>query len=143
MRPLCLAVVVLCALPSTAQEGASLRDALERIERGGADESHPAQLRIVNEGKENIEKFTVLFPNGEVEYGDVPAGVTTAYREVPGGVYGYAAYRLEFRGQIIVQPVIDWVGAAPKEGARFSYRLEVDAAWLPTPVRLIEVTIDK
>jgi hypothetical protein len=143
LRGLYLTAFVLCAVPSTAQEGGSLRDMLERIERGEADGSHAAQLRVVNVGKEDIEKLTVLFPNGEVEFGDISVGVTTAYQEVLGGVYGYAAYRLELRGRIIVQPVIDWIGAAPMEGPRFSYRVEVNEAWSPTPVRLIAVTTDE
>lgn len=143
-RFLGLAALVLCTPLATAQETIpQYRELLDRIRQLEPDTSHTGQLRVTNDGKEEIRKLTVLFPGGQVEFGDVPAGFTTPYREVPGGVYRYAAYRLEVGGQNVTQPVIDWVGAVPMEGTRFSYRLEINADWLPTPVRLVEAKKDE
>ena len=105
---------------------------------------HAAQLRVINSGNEAIENLTVFFPGSEVQFGDVPPGSTTAYKEAPRGVYRYGAYRFELRGQVIVQPVTDWVGEAPMEGTRFTYRLEFDSnRTRPMLVRLAGVTTDR
>jgi hypothetical protein len=83
-------------------------------------------LRIVNGGTTPVKNLTVLFPQDEIEFGDIPAGATTEYKEVPNGVFRYAAYRFEMDGRIITQPVIDWVGEEPMEGNAFTYTIEVD-----------------
>jgi hypothetical protein len=143
-RLLGLAVLVACALLARAQETTpQYRELLDRLTQLGPDRSHTGQLRITNEGTENIRNLTVIFPGGRVEFGDIPAGFTTPYREVTGGVYRYAAYRLKVGDQAVTQPVIDWVGEVPMEGARFSYRLAVNADRLPAPVRLIEAKKDE
>jgi len=85
--------------------------------------SDSAQLRITNVGSTPIRNLTVLFPEDQVAFGDVAVGETTAYREVSQGVYSYAAYRIEVDGELVTQPVIDWVGEAPMDGESFTYAL--------------------
>jgi hypothetical protein len=80
-----------------------------------------ASLRIRNAGATPLSALRVGFPEAGVAIGDVPAGATTAYHAVPGGVYGYAAFRFTHQGKEVIQPVIDWVGEAPLEGRRFTY----------------------
>ena len=71
--------------------------------------------------------FIVIFPNSvRVPFGDVAPGATTDYRDVPGGVYPYAAYRFTVDGVTLDQPVIDWVGEVPMTGVAFTYRIDVD-----------------
>lgn len=84
-----------------------------------------ARLRITNAGSTPIRKLTLLFPDEEVFFGDVPAGGTTSYMEVANGVYAYAAYRYELDGSQITQPVIDWVGEEGKQGS-FTYTIDFD-----------------
>ena len=91
------------------------------------------QLRIVNSGVQDIEGLVVLFPGStadseaiEVEYGDVPAGATTEYQNVPGGVYQYSAYEYFWKGGLVTQPVIDWVGESPMTGDKFTYSILLD-----------------
>ncbi len=108
------------------------------------------RLRIENAGPEDITGLVVLFPGPtadslalRVEFGDVPAGHTTDYREVPGGVYNYAAYEYTWQGQLVMQPVVDWVGESPRPGKDFTYRLHLD----PTQpaggqIQLDEVVVD-
>ena len=106
--------------------------------------STPApQLRVINGGKEPIQSLTVVFPDSEVEFGDIPAGSTTSYKVVPRGVYAYAAYRYKIGRVDVTQPVRDFVGASPMGRARFSYRLEFDSSRTPRGViSLVEVTND-
>jgi hypothetical protein len=99
-------------------------------------------LRVRNTGPDAALSLRVQFPPGEVAFGDVRANSTTAYRQVPGGVYGYAAYRLRVDGREASVPVIDWVGEAPLEGAAFTYVVAVDAR-APLPVTLVRVERDR
>ena len=100
-----------------------------------------ARLRITNAGTEPIKKLTVLFPDQRISFGDVAAGVTTDYQLAPGGVYNYGAYEFEENGQMVTQPVIDWMGETGKTSGSYTYVLKY------TPnvenmlkIELIEVT---
>jgi hypothetical protein len=86
----------------------------------------PARLRITNSGAFPIKSLSVWFPEDRIKFGDVPAGATTDYVDVPRGVYSYAAYELQVNGQLITQPVIDWVGERPLAGTDFTYVLDFD-----------------
>jgi len=80
-------------------------------------------LRITNSGTTAVENLVILFPEDEVIFGDIPAGTTTEYQDVPNGVYGYAAYRHGLDGEMMVQSVTDWVGEVPLEGSSFTYTI--------------------
>ena len=102
------------------------------------------QLRVMNSGRQAIRGLVVLFPGlraespaTRVEFGDVPAGVTTEYESAPSGVYGYAAYEYTVDGAVVSQAVVDWVGESPLDGAKFTYRVELDPNG--TPGRQIEL----
>lgn len=103
------------------------------------------QLRIVNQSAIPLQNLIVIFPEERIEFGDVPAGETTAYRPAPRGVYPYAAYHVELNGQAYDQPVIDWVGESPMPGEAFTYVLDADPSrweaegWV---IRLVEVVED-
>jgi len=135
------AVDVLLPLVADDELGTKVRWALVEIPH-----VWDARLRVVNTGGEDIEDLTVLSPKGRIEFGDVPAGSTTAYREAPDGVFGYAAFRLEIDGQLVTQPVIDWVGELPMVGKSFTYKLELVPSPYPSVrlmVRQVEVTVDE
>lgn len=71
-------------------------------------------------------------------------GVGSDYRDVPHGVYRYAAYKLEANGKTIEQPVIDWVGEEPMDGTAFTYTIVVNPAGRNFDiVRLTNVTTDQ
>ncbi|HSJ52256.1 MAG TPA: hypothetical protein VLC52_00800 [Anaerolineae bacterium] len=95
------------------------------------------RLRITNAGTVPIENLVVLFPEEEVEFGDVPAGATTDYQPVSNGVYRYAAYRFDLAGSSYTQPVLDWVGEEPIEGEAFTYIIDLDPS--RDPVFLIQL----
>ncbi len=91
------------------------------------------QLRIVNNGNTDIQELVILFPGitsdaeaRQVPFGNVAVRKTTEYREVPGGVYRYAAYSYKLDGRVVTQPVTDWVGERPMTGSKFTYRLVLD-----------------
>ena len=84
------------------------------------------QLRVVNAGTVDISGLVVRFPEGTVNFGDVPAGATTGYRDAAGGVYRYAAYEYALDGKPVLQRVADWVGESPMPGGAFTYRIELD-----------------
>lgn len=82
------------------------------------------RLRVINSGPALVEDLVVCFPNDNVSFGKVPVGTTTGYREVPEGVYSYAAFRYRIDGASGVVPVIDWVGEQPINGKMFTYRVD-------------------
>jgi hypothetical protein len=93
------------------------------------------QLRIHNVGDVDIMNLSVLFPGvtpesmaTHIDFGDVAAGATTVYVDVPGGVYRYSAYEYMLDGTTITQPVIDWVGESPLPGQQFTYEIRLDPA---------------
>jgi hypothetical protein len=106
-----------------------------------AVQTQTPRLRITNSGVQPIENLIVWFPEDQIEFGDIPAGATTESKDVPNGVYRYAAYRLEVEGQMITQPVIDWVGEEPLLADRFTYTLDFDPSRPQMQmVQLLEVT---
>ena len=102
------------------------------------------KLRISNSGSIPIKNLVVLFPEDRVEFGDIAAGATTEYKDVPKGVFSYAAYQFEINGDFITQPVIDWVGETPMKGFQFTYVIDFDPNRVSTGdrVRLLEVKDD-
>ena len=112
---------------------------------GGCGSSSPQipQLRIMNDGAMPIENFTILFPEDEISFGNIPANSTSEYLEVPNGVYRYAAYRYTVDGVSFNQPVEDWVGETPLVGSNFTYTINFNvnrSRW--EMVKLIDVSID-
>ncbi len=109
------------------------------------------QLRIANNGNADIADLVILFPGAtsvaealQVPFGDVAAGKTTEYHDVPGGVYRYAAYGYKQDGRNVTQPVTDWVGERPMTGSKFTYRIAFDPQ-KPTggQIQLIEALTDE
>jgi hypothetical protein len=108
------------------------------------------QLRIVNSGSYDIDNLVVKFPDDKISFGNVPAGDTTEYMEVPNGVFGYAAYSFQVEGEVKSQAVMDWMGEVPMDGNLFTYTLDYDFSrtgdqpgfemgdW----IRLVDVTKD-
>jgi hypothetical protein len=111
----------------------------------GSELTQTDRLRSRNNGLYAIHDLVVRFPKDPVVFGDVPAGATTEYVEVPDGVFSYAAYNFIADGKIITQPVIDWVGEKPMDGSLFTCSIEFDPARFATNdgVRLVDVKIDK
>jgi hypothetical protein len=104
------------------------------------DTSH---LRITNVGRTPIVGLTVRFPEDRISFGDIPVGATTQYKDVPNGVYSYAAYTFELDGAVVHQLVIDWVGAKPMQGVALTYALDVNPQRPPFGiVQLVSVTRD-
>jgi hypothetical protein len=137
-RNVTIALVVL-AVVASAHCGARVSSA------AATRPSTPLQrLRIVNEGPSAVTALVVMFPDASVSFGNVAPGAATAYRDVPRGVYQYAAYRHTLNGVVVTQTVFDWTAEAPMTGNAFTYRISVDASrpggW---SVRLVSVTRDE
>lgn len=129
---------------------------LAACQRGTAPPTVPptatalARLRIANLSDVPIEGLVVVFPalnetmlSLRVPFGDVPAGEMSDYREIPGGVYRYAAYHYTLEGTTVDQPVTDWMGEVPMAGSAFTYTLSFDPRQRPGyQIRLVEVTVD-
>jgi hypothetical protein len=98
-----------------------------------------------------ILELVVLFPGPSsdaeatrVEFGDIPAGQTTEYRNVPSGVYRYAAYEYILDGREEGQFVIDWLGESPMVGKTFTYQIALDLKRVVgNRVNLIAVLVDE
>lgn len=109
------------------------------------------QLRVSNTGSIDIKGLVVYFPGlhpeaeaTKLDFGDLPAGQTSAYQDAPTGVYAYAAYAYSLDGREIMQPVTDWVGEAPIAGEKFTYQIMLS---LQKPqgdqMRLTKVLVDE
>ena len=104
------------------------------------------KLRITNQSTFLIQNLIVRFPEDKINFGDVLPGETTDYRDVPLGVYRYAAYDFEVDGQKYQQPVVDWVGESPMNGEAFTYILDVDPSKWETEgqvIRLVQMNEEK
>lgn len=101
------------------------------------------RLRIRNAGERDLKNLVVLFPDSRIVFGDAPAGTTSEYQPAPNGVYNYAAYEYEVDGEVMMQPVIDWVGESPRPGQSYTYVLEFDpTSTTMMAVQLVEVLAD-
>ena len=107
-----------------------------------AAEVETVQLRVTNAGNQTIEDLTVMFPLNKIYFGDVPAGATTEYLDVSGGVYRYAAYSFSVDGELQSRPVTDFFGEMPVEGTRFTYVLRFEDGFR-TSLLLEEVIRDR
>lgn len=109
------------------------------------------QLRITNRGSSDITGLVILFPGSspeaeatKIEFGDLPAEQTSAYRSVPSGVYAYAAYNYRIGDREVTQAVTDWVGESPLAGKKFTYQLALDLQKIDgDQMQLIDVLVDE
>ena len=104
------------------------------------------KLRIINQSDIPLHNLVVVFPDERIEFGNVPGGTTMEYRDVPQGVYRYAAYEVEVKGQSYEQPVVDWIGETPMQGENFTYIIDVDPARWQTEgqvILLVKVSTDQ
>ena len=109
------------------------------------------QLRITNSSNVDIAGLVVLFPGptwdseaSRVEFGNISAGQTSEYRDIPSGVYNYAGYEYILDGHTIGQSVMDWVGESPMEGKKFTYQIIFDPKKVEgDQVQLITVLVDE
>ena len=109
-------------------------------------QSQLQRLRITNQSTFTLHNLVVRFPDERIEFGDVPGGTTTEYREISQGVYRYAAYDVEVNGQKYQQSVVDWIGETPMQGESFTYIIEVDPTRWQTEgqvIRLVQVSMDQ
>lgn len=131
-RNLVCRIVLLTAVWAVVLSGCNLRAA------------DVPSLRIINNGSVPIKNLVVLFPQDRIEFGDVPPGTTTEYKEASNGVFRYAAYQFEVDGQLVTEPAIDWIGESPMSGTLFTYTIDFDPDRTNTGdrIRLLEVKND-
>ena len=109
------------------------------------------QLRITNSSNADIVGLVILFPGrtwdseaSRVEFGNILAGQTTKYQDVPSGVYKYSAYEYTLDGRVVSQFVIDWVGESPMAGKKFTYEIVLDPKKIEgDQVTLVTVLVDE
>src|SRR5262245_17305087 len=100
------------------------------------------QLRIHNESATRIEKLVVLFPEDNVEFGDVESGAFSMYRSVPHGVGPHASLRFVVNG-IPFENFVDFVGWRPLTGRAFTYRVRLDPGESQPFLNIFEVVKDR
>lgn len=90
-----------------------------------------------------IRQLTVLFPEDEVEFGDVGAETFFMYREVPRGVGPYASFRFVLDEAPIEQNVAGFAGWTPMKGVAFTYRVRVEPGRFQPFLNTLAVVKDK
>jgi hypothetical protein len=100
-------------------------------------------LRIHNESSTAVQQLSVLFPEDEVEFGDVAPGAFSSYREVAHGVGPDASFRFVLNGVPINQYVADFVGWKPIKGVAFTYRVRLEAGRSQPFLNVIAVVRDR
>lgn len=88
-------------------------------------------IRVGNASDIDFDRINVHFPNQVEDYGSLPAGEVSEYREID-GAYRYA-YSVAHAGdrRFVLQP-IDFVGESPLRAGRYTYRFSVDLLDEPT-----------
>ena len=89
-----------------------------------AEEGPGVAIRIANESGVHFDRVDVHFPGVTVEYGGIPAGVTTDYRTVD-VAYRFATTEVEVNGHVYRIQVIDYVGETPLRDGRYTYALRL------------------
>jgi hypothetical protein len=80
------------------------------------------RIRIGNESQSEFSNVAVIFPEDEVDYGDVGAGGVSGYRKVS-VAYRYARVDVRIGStELRIQPR-DYVGEEPLSPGRYTYRL--------------------
>lgn len=82
------------------------------------------QIRLWNRSERDMENITVIFPEQEEDYADIPAGHTSDYRAVE-PAYRYAYIHLTSAGEAYVWQPIDYVGETPLEPGYYTYALDI------------------
>ena len=145
----CQSSVATTETPSTVQVTPSSTSVptITATPAGALSNISPLQkLRIFNQSDIALHNLVVRFPDERIEFGDVPGGTTTEYRDVPQSVYRYAAYDVEVNGQKYQQPVVDWMGETPMQGEAFTYLIEADPSQWQTQgqvIQLVQVSTDQ
>jgi hypothetical protein len=98
-----------------------------------------SRLRVSNVGSTPIRQLVVGGCGSEMSFRDNGPGETSAYREVPHGVFRAVAFRYEWDGPSVTQPITDCVGDTPLPGGDYTYRIRFEPFGKRGFVRLDEV----
>jgi hypothetical protein len=82
-------------------------------------------IRIKNSGTFNYENVVVNTGGGENNYGSIPSGQFSEYKEFT-SAYRYAYIRLEINGQTALLQPFDYVGETPLENGKYTYVVTAD-----------------
>lgn len=88
-------------------------------------ENDAVLIRIKNTSTFNYEKVVVNTGGGENNYGSIPSGQFSEYKEFT-SAYRYAYIRLEINGQTALLQPFDYVGETPLEDGKYTYEVSVD-----------------
>lgn len=83
------------------------------------------EIRIANRSDRDFDKVDVTFTSDKVEYGAIPKGGMSAYKQVK-EAYRYAKIDIVANGEAFTFQPIDFVGETLLEPGRYTYALNVD-----------------
>ena len=108
-----------------------------------ATTSLSSRLRIKNHGPLPIRGLTVAFPSERLEFGDVPAGVTTEYQDVQSGVFPYAVLLHQHQDRIVGNSITDFAGVRALERGAYTYEVTVEPGGSDVVTRISKVVEDR
>jgi hypothetical protein len=96
----------------------------------GGMRATPVQVRVANLSDVDLERVVVKFPSQEEDYGRIPAGGRTEYREI-GEAYRYAHVVAGIDGRTVELQPMDYVGEKPIAPGNYTYELSYNPAASP------------
>ena len=82
-------------------------------------------IRIGNRSDVEFERVVVKFPSQAEDYGRIPAGNQSGYRQLA-KAYRYAHVEATVKGTTIAVRPIDYVGEQPLAAGKYTYALSYD-----------------
>jgi hypothetical protein len=85
------------------------------------------RVRVGNRSQVDFDRVVVGFPSGDEDYGRVPAGGRSDYREVT-EAYAYASIDVSIKGTTMSLRAMDYVGEQALAPGNYTYAVSHDPA---------------
>lgn len=126
MRKISILILAVLALTMACEDNADTND---------------VKIRIANSSAFDYENVIVNTSTGNVDFGDIDAGMTSEYQTFT-KAYRYAFVQIEVNGDTLSLQPIDYVGESPLKNGRYTFQLYVSG--MPQQyILILNLQVDK